>query len=227
MWNDTYPTPEGFILPKPLVMPDMTDFNDLFFYERPWSFKTMNHHNGYAQPATPKDIEYPGAERSSFMTLDGNVLRFSRFCSVRHMPSRTAHLVPGWLDGCDSMMVTPKLETCEALLPQFGFSYTVGWEIIWHERNDRCLVVASQIELISSRYVAYVKPDTIPVPGVTFSLQPWPEKDEHIATHLLKTRVETGEAPAQCGSTGESTAEINDVSCPKCIEAHDRITQEV
>ena len=31
MWNDTYETPEGFSLAKRLVMPDVTDFNDLFY----------------------------------------------------------------------------------------------------------------------------------------------------------------------------------------------------
>ena len=138
MYDRVYTTPEGFTLHKPLLLPQVTRLDQVLTVERRWDYATMNHRNGVAGSERPDDIEYGG-------------LTFSRFCPIRHMRGE-----PRWV-------VTPTEQAMDACLSAFGFDYTVGWEVIYHASADRCLVVASQVELISSRYVAYVLPSSVPV----------------------------------------------------------------
>lgn len=149
--HDTYTTPEGFDLPKPLLFPDVRDFADLFTAERPWDFATMNHRNGYAQPETPADLKRPAP-------LDDHKI-VGRFMSVRRVP------------GAVNMLVTPtplllnRVWADESESLDFAFFDRIGWEAIYHEANDRVLIVASASGIIASRWLAYVDPATVPTFG--------------------------------------------------------------
>lgn len=137
--NDTYTTPEGFELYRPLLLPDARSFADVLTAERAWDFATMNHRNGYPQADTPAEIKLDGLERV-----------VSRFCSVR---------VPGRRN----LQVTPTAATLELVRGDtFAFFDRVEFEAIYHEANDRVLIVASASSIIASRYIAYVDPATVP-----------------------------------------------------------------
>lgn len=138
--SDTYTTPEGFELYKPLLLPDVRRFEEILTADRVWDFNTMNHKNGYPQAETPKDIRLPGLERV-----------VSRFCSVRNFPERY------------HMMVTPSDALLEVFTgDRFAFFDRVGLELIYHESNNRVLVVASASQIIASAWVAYIDPESVP-----------------------------------------------------------------
>jgi hypothetical protein len=145
MTTDTYTTPEGFELHRPLLFPDTHDFTELFTVERAWDFSTMNHRNGKAQAETPEEIRL-----SQSRVVD-------RFCSVRNM--NRPHL-----------MVTPTDALMERLrgdgetFDDFAFFDRIGFEVIYHAANGRALVIASANNIIASRYLAYVDPTTVPDP---------------------------------------------------------------
>lgn len=145
--RDTYPTPEGFELHRPLLMPDARAFTDVLTIERPWDFTTMNHRSGVAGPE-----RYPDITRKDFEKT------VSRFCSVRHMPDRPDRM---------AYVVTPTdavLDLVFSLNPEpFAFFDTVSWEAIYHRENDRVLILGSASRIIASRYVAYVDPATVPL----------------------------------------------------------------
>lgn len=143
--TDTYTTPEGFELHKPLLFPEVTDFTELLHVDGAWDFETMNHRNGYAQPATPKEITREGW---------GKVV--GRFCSVR-IPGHRGHLV---VTPTDQLLDLIYADESESL--NFAFFDRVGFEAIYHESTDRVLIVASASGIIASRYLAYVDPTTVP-----------------------------------------------------------------
>lgn len=144
--HDTYRTPEGFELPRPLLFPDVRDFGELFTVERAWDFSTMNHKNGYPQPDTPEDLRrHPGDDHKVV----------GRFLATRR------------LEGVPNLMVTPmpllldKVWQDESEGLDFAFFDRIGWEAIYHEGNDRVLIVADASRIIASRWVAYVTPESV------------------------------------------------------------------
>jgi hypothetical protein len=141
MNDQTYRTPEGFDLWKSLVFPDVRVFTDLFMIDGAWDFATMNHLNGIAGPERPADITRPGYERV-----------VGRFCSVQHMDR--PHLV-----------VTPSDEVLDYLFSDAcGFWSHISFEAIYHESTDRVLVTAGDSAFISTRWLGYVTPESVPSP---------------------------------------------------------------
>ena len=143
MTNETYATPEGFELYRPLIFPDARDFGELFEDVFPWNYATMNHRNGYPQPATPKDIEREGFERV-----------VSHFCATRNLPKGR------------SLHVTPRATLLDRIFSDsndFAFFDRVSFEAIYHEKNNRVLITAQASGIIASRWLAYVDPTTVPV----------------------------------------------------------------
>lgn len=144
--DDYYTTPEGFRLPKTLVFPDVRDFTELFTVDGAWDFATMNHRNGYAQPATPPEIRREGSSKV-----------VGRFLATRN------------LQGVPHLVVTPTDLFLEMVYGEpehleFAFFDRVGFEAIYHESNNRVLLTASASGIIASRWLAYVDPATIPHP---------------------------------------------------------------
>ena len=138
--EQTYTTPEGFELYRRLLLPDARSFAEVLTAERSWNFATMNHKNGVRQAETPEEIKLLGLSRV-----------VSRFCAVRNLPGRS-HL-----------QVTPTAATL-ALLEgdEFSFFDRIGFEVIYHESNDRCLVTASASGIIASRWLAYIDAESVP-----------------------------------------------------------------
>lgn len=144
---ETYRTPEGFELPKPLLFPDVRDFGQLFTVERAWNFATMSHRNGRPQADTPEDLRRPAP-------LDDHKI-VGRFLATRRM------------EGVPNLMVTPKPLLLDKIWQDeskgldFAFFDRIGWEAIYHEGSDRVLIVASASGIIASRWVAYVTPEGV------------------------------------------------------------------
>jgi hypothetical protein len=143
--TDTYTTPEGFELHRPLLFPDVRAFSDLFTFERFWDFATMNHKSGYPQAETPATITREGWERE-----------VSRFCSVRNLPNGY-HMQVTPTD-----MVLDRIYADESEYLDFAFFDRVEFELIYHGSNNRVLVVADASQIIASRYLAYIDPATVP-----------------------------------------------------------------
>lgn len=158
MSHETFKTPEGFDLYKPLIFPDVNDLADLFTVERPWDFATMNHRNGYPQPDTPKDLIPSDFLSNPKITNFGSARPVGRFLSVRNLPGRYHMQVTA------TPMLLEKIWQSETLkgFGPFSFFDRVGFEAIYHESNDRVLVVASASGIIASRWLAYVDPATVP-----------------------------------------------------------------
>lgn len=156
---DTYKTPEGFDLYKPLIFPNVRDFTELLTVEGPWDFATMNHKSGYAQPTTPKDIGRGGFETDksgSFFATSNADRTVGRFCSTRNLPGR------GSLFVTPTDMLLRRIFADESESLDFAFFDHVSFEAIYHESNDRVLVVASASGILASRWLAYVDPATVP-----------------------------------------------------------------
>lgn len=140
--RDTYTTPEGFELHRPLLLPDVRDFTEVLTVERPWDFATMNHRNGYPQAETPKEITREGFDRT-----------VSRFCSTRNMDRPHFQVTP----------TDRVLELIYSLDPEhFAFFDTVSFEAIYHPANERVLILGSASQIIASRYLAYVTLESVP-----------------------------------------------------------------
>lgn len=147
--SDTYTTPEGFPLYRPLMMPDAREFGEVLTAERAWDFETMNHRSGKRGPETPDEITVHGSPAS--LAYPDRIV--SRFCSVRNMPAGRGH-----------MLVTPTEATLDVLRgDEFQFFDRVGFEAIYHASTDRVLIVAGASGLIASRWLAYVRLDSVPV----------------------------------------------------------------
>jgi hypothetical protein len=149
--TDNYVTPEGLELPRQLVFPDVRRLDELFTVEGPWDFDTMNHRNGRAQPATPREITREGSDKivGRFMSWDRN----------------RADALPGRRN----MVVTPAPELLEVIYEcsaehgePFAFFDRVSFKAIYHPANDRVLIVADASQIIASRWLAYVTPDSVP-----------------------------------------------------------------
>src|SRR5690349_3401382 len=120
--TDTYATPEGFELARPLLFPDVRDFGELFEDVRPWNFETMNHRNGYPQAETPQDI-----------TREGWTKTVTHFCAIRG--GKSLHVTP-------TAMLLDRIYADESEHLDFAFFDRVSFEAIYHERTDRVLIVA-------------------------------------------------------------------------------------
>lgn len=153
MFNDqTYTTPEGFDLYKPLLFPEVRDFNELFTVEGEWDFETMNHRNGYPQAATPEPLKWEQNPEHR---------EVGRFLSMRFVPG----------PGAPHLFVTPTQMLLDRIwnegrwidaMDDFAFFDRVEFEAIYHPGNDRVLIVASASSIIASRWLAYVDPATVP-----------------------------------------------------------------
>lgn len=143
--TDTYTTPEGFDLPRPLLFPDVRRFDELFTFERFWDFATMNHKNGYPQAETPQEITREGWDKT-----------VSRFCAVKSIPNGYHMQVT------PTALVLDRIYADESEHLDFAFFDHVSFELIYHPNNDRVLVVADASQIIASRWLAYIDPASVP-----------------------------------------------------------------
>lgn len=145
--TETFRTPEGFDLPKPLLLPDVRDFNDLFDYVREWDHATM----------TAKSGVVPNSELVPLPALVDD-LEIGPFLSVK------------LAGGQRSMAIEATALTVNALAqPSKVFAAIrhegqISFELIEHARNGRVLVTAQHNQSTRSQYLAYIDPATIPAP---------------------------------------------------------------
>lgn len=177
--RDSYTTPEGYTLHRPLLMPDARTFSDVLTYVREWDFDHMNHVRGEI-PASGRHL-VPSAQtieaRGPARDLMCGILDIGRdlgapfppddpadrntigpFCSIDATAiggmrrNIAAHVVPEVLE-----VLAPRLVTSDDRL---------GLRVTVHAPRDgkpaRALVVASHGVISGSHYIAYVDPETIP-----------------------------------------------------------------
>jgi hypothetical protein len=150
--QDEYVTPEGFRLYRPLLLPDARRFDEVLTAEKAWDFATMNHRNGHAQPETPAVLRREHPNLRDWKIID-------RFCSVE-------------APGRHHLQVTPTQQVVDLIWAEetesltFAFFERVGFKAIYHERNDRVLILASASNVSNSRYLAYVSLGSVPTMAV-------------------------------------------------------------
>lgn len=135
--SESFTTPEGFELPKPLLLPEVRDFAELFEYLREWDHATMTGNPIVSNPElVPKGV------------LAGNVV-FGPLLSAK-LPA-----------GQRTMAIRPTSATVAALDGAWSDG-RVSFELIYHRNNNRILVLAKENQMIRSHYLAYIGLGTIP-----------------------------------------------------------------
>lgn len=141
MHDTEFATPEGFLLPKPLALPDVRDFRDLYEIVRPWDFETMNHRNGVRpHPELVPDPVKIGIGRAEI----------SPFCSV-DIDAQHGHLA-----------VVAKEIVVEAVKGRVFDDTVLSTKVILHPRNNRALVVLDHQNILANIWLAYIDPTTVP-----------------------------------------------------------------
>lgn len=146
--SETFRTPEGFDLPKPLLLPDVRDFTDLFEVVREWDFATMSAISGVVPrpdlvPIPPRVDEL---NIGPFLSL--NVDGVKRSLAIRATP-----------------LVVNALAEPSDTFTTIRHDGQISFELIEHKANGRVLVVANHNALARSQYVAYIDPANIPAPS--------------------------------------------------------------
>lgn len=152
--SESFTTPEGFALPKRLLLPDVRDFAALFEYVREWDPHTMNPISG----VTPRYDLVP-------MPALVDNMQIGPYLSVK--------LTGGSSRG---IAIQPTKITVDALAepsPTYAAIVnegTISFELIEHRNNGRVLVTAKNNNSTRSQYLAYIDPATIP---------PAPAEEQH------------------------------------------------
>jgi hypothetical protein len=190
--SETFTTPEGFELPKRLLLPDVRDFADLFEYVREWDHATM----------TAKDGVIPKPDLVPTPVLVDN-MRIGPFLSFR----RTGR--------CLAIRPTPATVAAVAT-PSEKFATirnegTVGFELIEHTHTGRVLVTAKENQALSSHYLAYIDPATIPAvpekPAGNYAIKVDGEEIDHADTPAEAGRARNTIIYGEIGTEGNTTIE--------------------
>lgn len=141
--QETYTTPEGFELPRKILLPDVRTFEEVLTFVRPWDHATMSHTSGNVpEPALVPDPVKIGENE------------LGPFCSFRNMPDRKAHT---------SAAVMATDLTVQAIAPRIVTDDDrLSFQVIYHQANDRCLVLAEHNYIIGSHWLAYIDPASVP-----------------------------------------------------------------
>jgi hypothetical protein len=195
MLDTMHKTPEGFTLPRPLLLPDARSFADVLTYAGEWDHSTMSasgkHYRPELVPAPRLLIPGPivaGRERANvigpFCSVD-----LSQLGGMRHR----------------SIAVTATDAAMEAVAPRIVTPDDhLSFRVIGHAGTGRALIILQHGYIIGSHWLAYVDPATIPA-------YPFAERDaakarvcaeiraqgfepcmfEHPEPHALKVRAFT------------------------------------
>jgi hypothetical protein len=146
MIQDTYTTPEGFELHRPLLLPDARSFDEVLTYVREWEFEEFRKNPDLApEPRVIGDEqEYrrKGNAVGPFCTIDLSQVGGKKHRSVAVVATDAT------IEAITGRIVTP--------------DDTLSFKLIAHKATNRVLVVAQHGYIIGSHYVAYIDPATIP-----------------------------------------------------------------
>lgn len=197
MFGQTYTTPEGFELPKPLLMPDARTFADVLDYLGEWNHETMSHHAGELPlrnnrpaarylPACGAAAEWvrgiadvgglpadpPGArnEIGPYCSVDLSQLGGPRFRGIAVRATDAA------MEAVSARgIVTPDDH--------------LSFQVIGHQGTGRALVILSHGYISGSMWLAYIDPATIPA-------YPFAERDRR-AREIHDAMRDAGLRPVQ------------------------------
>lgn len=142
MNDDGFTTPEGFVLARPLLLPDARTFAEVLTYEREWYHATMSHYAGVV--ARPELVPRP-------RMIGRNEL--GPFCTVKTTR-----------DGRRSIAVTATDAVRDVIRPRIVTDDDhLSFKVIEHAESGRALVIAEHGYIIGSHWLAYIDPATIPV----------------------------------------------------------------
>jgi hypothetical protein len=164
MFDDGYTTPEGYWLPRGLLLPDARSFSDVLEYHGEWrDFPRHPDTNAALAPVAPRIIGNGGTGHyyatGSIEPRRGNEI--GPYCMTRGFPWRHRSLVVRATDAVIEA-VTPRIVTPDDCL---------SFEIILHANRDdgrepRALVILNHGYIIGSHWLAYIDPSTIPAAPV-------------------------------------------------------------
>lgn len=146
MFNETYTTPEGFELPRRLLMPDARSFADVLEYVREWDYATMSHKPG----KVPRPDLLPAPR-----LIGRNVV--GPFCSINlSQLGGPAHRSIA-VRATDAVLdvVAPRIVTPDDHL---------SFKVIGHKGTGRALVILEHGYIIGGHWLAYIDPATVPAP---------------------------------------------------------------
>lgn len=172
--NETYETPEGFSLHRPLLLPDARSFADVLAYVREWDYESMSHRNGVVPEPTlvpaPRYIPATGRTRNEigpFCSID-----LSQIGGMKHR-GIAVRATDAVIDAIAPRIVTPDDH--------------LSFELIAHGSTNRVLVICQHGYIIGSHYVAYIDPQTIPA-------YPYAARDER-KREICAAMVDAGHTP--------------------------------
>lgn len=159
-------TPEGFQLPRALLLPEARSFADVLGYLGEWDYETMSHEKSnrpeprYIPEITPPATQH---ERSAWRTMHGRN-EVGPFCTVdMSQIGGKAHR---------GIAVRATDATIEALAPRIVTpDDTLSFQLIAHKGTKRVLVIASHGYILGSHWLAYIDPSTVPA-------YPYQERDD-------------------------------------------------
>jgi hypothetical protein len=153
--TESFRTPEGFELPKRLLLPDVRTFGELFTYVREWDHATMTSGPRQADATLiPRSVRVDLMDIGPF--LSGTIGGVRRAMAI---VATTATV---------NALATPS-----PLFATLVHEGVMSFELFEHKANGRVLVTAQINTLSSSLYVAYIDPASIPAPGEA----PWKHWD--------------------------------------------------
>ena len=154
---ETYTTPEGFELHRPLLLPDARSFADVLEYCGEWGGRMDGGYEGtrpeprHIPEETPADAS--SWERSAWRNDGRNEI--GPYCTVDlsqhggpHFRSIAVRATDATMTALEGRIVTP--------------DDTISFRVIAHEGTGRALVIAEHGYIIGSHYLAYIDPATIP-----------------------------------------------------------------
>lgn len=170
MFDQTYTTPEGYTLARPLILPDAGAFSDVLEHLGEWDHQTMSHHAGRPPVAEP-EARYLVADNAGSRLVED----LSDLAGLRTITRRKGNTVGPFctVDARQiggpahrSIAVRATDATMEALAGRIVTpDDTLSFQVIVHQRDDmppRALVIAQHGYIIGSHWLAYVDPDTLP-----------------------------------------------------------------
>jgi hypothetical protein len=164
MLDDGYTTPEGYWLPRPLLLPDARSFSDVLEYCGEWTdFPRHPRTNAPLVPVKPRIIDHGYSSGHYYATGTESPRRGNEigpYCTsdTRQIGGKAHRGIVVRATDAVIDVVTPRIVTPDDCL---------SFQVIAHGnrgREPRALVILSHGYIIGSHWLAYIDPGTIPAP---------------------------------------------------------------
>lgn len=153
----------------PILLPDVTDFSEVLEYLGEWDHAEMSHRDGLAPEGRPEP---------RYLAADGAPARIveelAEFCGLPPTPDGARNEVGPYCSLDLSQVGGPRHRglavratdrTLEAIAPRVVTPDDhLSFKVIGHRGTECALVVCEHGQIIGSHWLAYIYPESIPVP---------------------------------------------------------------